>query len=61
MSLPEPMKCIHPDDECPSPMRCNAAGGCREAQKDGLGSWAEALSECRKRGVIPESWRLDLE
>ena len=57
MSTPEPMRCIHPADECPSPLRCNDAGGCIEARKDGYLSHAEALSECRKRGVIPETWK----
>ena len=59
MSNPEPMRCIHPSDECPSPMRCNDAGGCREAQKDAANCYALALSKCREQGVIPETWRLD--
>ena len=57
MSNPEPMRCLL--DECPSPMACNSAGGCREAQKDGSKSYAEALAECRARRVVPETWRLD--
>lgn len=57
MSTPEPMRCIHPSDECPSPLACNAAGGCREAQKDAAKSYTEALAECRARGVIPETWK----
>ena len=57
MSVPEPMRCLL--DECPSPMACNSAGGCREAQKDGAKSYAEALAACRERGVVPETWRPD--
>lgn len=59
MSMPEPMPCRL--EECLSPMACNDAGICREARKDGARSYELALSECRKRNVIPESWRLDLE
>lgn len=59
MSTPEPMRCLL--DDCPSPMSCNASGGCREAQKDAADCYALALSKCRERGVVPETWRLDLE
>ena len=55
MSIPEPMRCIHPV-ECPSPMRCNDAGGCIEAQRDGARSYTEALEACRKAGRVPKSW-----
>lgn len=55
MAVPEPMECLA--DECVSPMRCNASGGCREAKRDGYLSYAEALSECRKLGVVPKGWR----
>ena len=57
MSVPQPMPCHI--DECPHPFRCHSAGSCIEARRDSLGSWSEALSECRKRGVIPESWRTE--
>jgi hypothetical protein len=59
MAAPEPMVCLA--DECPSPMRCNAAGGCVEAQRDGAQSYELALSECRKRGVIPKAWMREVQ
>lgn len=49
MSTPEPMRCHL--DECPSPMACNAAGGCREAQKDFGKSWDLAISKSRELGI----------
>lgn len=57
MSVPEPMECL--SEECVSPMRCNASGSCREAKRDGYLSYALGLAECRRRGLIPRSWRHD--
>jgi len=57
MSVPVEMRCLHPNDYCPSPFRCHSAGGCIEAQRDGSRSYREALAACRERGLIPESWK----
>ena len=61
MSVPTTMPCLHPNDECPSPMRCHFAGGCIERRRDSYLSWGEAIEESRKRGVIPESWKREAD
>lgn len=54
MSVPEKMRCLL--DECPSPMRCNHEGACREAIADVWRSVALGFEECRARNVIPKAW-----
>lgn len=51
MSDPTEMPCIHPSDECPSPLRCNASGACIESLKDGAKSYDLGLAESRQRGI----------
>ncbi len=55
MAVPERMPCIA--EECPSPMRCNASGGCREAVADVWRSVAYGFETLRKEGRVPKGWQ----
>jgi hypothetical protein len=59
MASPEWMRCLR--DECPTPLRCNDRGSCREITADVWRSVALGFEVCRARGDIPKAWMREVQ